>query len=105
MCTGHSLMNMCTQQTIDTTLAVKDALTCVGDWDVNFLTTHLPHNMMNQVVAIPAPTDTDGPDAIGWIGTNTRHSTVQSAYNLQRERNISIKRNPNARKHAPNYII
>ncbi|GAU47272.1 hypothetical protein TSUD_280950 [Trifolium subterraneum] len=27
----------------------------------------------------------DGPDFIGWKGTNTRHFTVQSAYDLQRE--------------------
>jgi len=91
MSSGRSLMNLSTQQTIDTTLAVKDALTGAGDWDINFLATHLPQDVMNQVVAIPAPKDTDGPDAIGWIGTNIRHFTVQSAYNLQREHNISME--------------
>jgi len=47
--------------------------------------------MMNQAVVIPAPKDTDGPNAIRWIETNTRHLTVQSAYNLQRECNISMQ--------------
>jgi hypothetical protein len=65
MPSDRSLMNLSTQQTI--TLAVKDALTGAGDWDINFLATHLPHNMMNQVVAIPTPKDMDGPYAIGGL--------------------------------------
>lgn len=60
-----SIKNLSTQKTIDTTLALKDVLAGSGDWDINFLATHLPHNMMNQVVAIPAPKDTDGPNTIG----------------------------------------
>ncbi|CAJ2669285.1 unnamed protein product [Trifolium pratense] len=90
---GHSLMNFSTQQTIDTTLTVKDILTNMGEWDINFLTTHLPHTIVNQLVAIPAPKDTDGPDLLGWGGTSTRQFTVQSAYNLQRGNNISIAGN------------
>ncbi|MCI35438.1 ribonuclease H, partial [Trifolium medium] len=84
-------MNNSTQQIIDTTLTVKDALTESGDWDTNFLTTHLPLNIINQVMAIPAPKETDGPNSIRWRGTNTRRFTFQSAYNLQREHNLSTE--------------
>jgi hypothetical protein len=35
------------------------------------------------VVALLAPTETYGPDLVGWRGTNTRHFTVRSAYDLQ----------------------
>jgi hypothetical protein len=73
---GQTLMNFSTQQTIDTTLTVKDTLTESGDWDVNFLTIHLLDGIMKDLVAIPAPKDTDGPDSIGWSGTNTRYFTV-----------------------------
>jgi len=90
---GRSLMNICTQQTIDTTLTLKDTLTETGEWDLHFLTTNLPHITVNQLVAIPAPKETDGSDSIGWTGTNTRHFTKQSAYNLQRERYCSIEGN------------
>jgi len=64
---------------------LKDALTETGEWDSNFLITNLPHITVNKLVVIPAPKETDGPDSIGWNGTNTRHFTIQSAYNLQRE--------------------
>jgi ribonuclease HI len=90
---GQTLMNFSTQQTIDTTLTVKDTLTESGDWDVNFLTIHLLDGIVKNLVAIPAPKDTDGPDFIGWSGTNTRYFTVQSAYNLQRESNLPIEGN------------
>jgi len=87
----RSLLNICTQQTIDTTLTLKDTLTETDEWDLNFLTTNLPHITVNQLVAIPTPKETDGSDSIGWAGTNTRHFTMQSAYNLQRERYRSIE--------------
>jgi ribonuclease HI len=38
---------------------------------------------VNQVLALPAPNDADGPDSIGWGGTNTHRFTIQSAYRLQ----------------------
>ncbi|MCI59449.1 hypothetical protein A2U01_0080704, partial [Trifolium medium] len=63
-------MNSSTQQTIDTTITVKDALTESGDWEINFLMTHLPQTTVNQVLAIPTPKVSDGPDSIGWSGTN-----------------------------------
>ncbi|MCH81203.1 RNA-directed DNA polymerase (Reverse transcriptase) [Trifolium medium] len=93
MTDGHSLMNHSTQQMVDTTLTVKDTLTATGEWDINFLTANLPLTIVNQLVAIPAPKDTDGPDALGWSGTNTRQFTVQSAYNLQRGNYLSIDGN------------
>ena len=93
MSDGRSLMNLSTQQTIDTTLTLKDTLTEAGEWDINFLTTNLPHEIVNQLVAILAPKETDGPDSIGWTGTNTRHFTIQSGYNLQQEGNCSIDGN------------
>jgi hypothetical protein len=40
-------MKLSTQQTIDTTLTMKDILTDMGEWDNNFLTTHLPHAIVN----------------------------------------------------------
>jgi len=89
---GRSLINLSTQQTIDTTLTLKDTLTEVGEWDISFLTSNLPNEIVNQLVAIPAPKETDGPDSIGWTRTNTRHFTIQT-YNLQRERNCSIDGN------------
>jgi hypothetical protein len=58
---GRSLMNICTQQTIDTTLTLKDTLTETGEYDLNFLTTNLPNITVNQLVAIPAPKET-----VGW---------------------------------------
>jgi len=60
---------------------------------LKFLTINLPQIIVNQLVAIPAPIETDGSDSIGWTGTNTRHFTMQSAYNLQRERYRSIEGN------------
>jgi hypothetical protein len=90
MSDGHSFMNFSTQQTIDTTLTVKDTLTDTGEWEIIFLTTNLPHTTVNQLVAIPAPKDTDGPDILGWRGTNTHQLTVQSAYNLQRRNYLFI---------------
>ncbi|GAU34538.1 hypothetical protein TSUD_219210 [Trifolium subterraneum] len=83
MTNGHSLINHSTQQIVDTTLTVKDTLTYTGEWDINFLTVNLPLTTVNQLVAIPALKDTNGVDSLGWSGTNTRHFTVQSAYNLQ----------------------
>ncbi|GAU33771.1 hypothetical protein TSUD_393330 [Trifolium subterraneum] len=82
---GSSLMTRATNQLIDSTLFVKDVLTDEGNWNLNFLNDNLPPDIVNQLVALPAPRDTDGPDFIGWKGTNTRHFTVQSAYDLQRE--------------------
>ncbi|GAU39340.1 hypothetical protein TSUD_60910 [Trifolium subterraneum] len=80
---GHTLMNLSTQQIVDTTLTIKDTVNDTGNWDLNFLTTHLPQTVVNQLVAIPTPKETDGPDSLGWVGTNTRQFTVQSAYYLQ----------------------
>ncbi|WJX61000.1 hypothetical protein P8452_46145 [Trifolium repens] len=90
---GRTLMNLSTQQTVDITLTIKDTLTETGNWDLNFLTTNLPRDVVNQLVAIPAPKETDGPDSLGWIGTNTRQFTVQSAYYLQRGNYIPIAGN------------
>jgi len=36
-----------TQQIIDTTLTLKNTLTETGEWDLNFLTTNLPHITVN----------------------------------------------------------
>ncbi|MCI07796.1 ribonuclease H, partial [Trifolium medium] len=90
---GHTLMNLSTQQIVDTTLTIKDTLIETGNWDLNFLTTHLPQTVVNQLVAIPSPKETDGPDSLGWIGTNTRQFTVQSAYYLQRGNYLPIAGN------------
>jgi ribonuclease HI len=68
---------------IDTTLSVRDVLNQDGYWDVRFLSENLSNDIVSQVIALPAPTDTDGPDTLGWAGTNTHQFTVQSAYTLQ----------------------
>ncbi|GAU49093.1 hypothetical protein TSUD_137780 [Trifolium subterraneum] len=81
---GDSLINTTSQPVIDTTLSVRDVLNSTGDWNHNFLNDNLPVNIVNQILAIPAPTDLDGPDTIGWGGTTTRHFTVQSAYKFQK---------------------
>jgi hypothetical protein len=79
------LMKAATNEAIDSTLNVKNVLTTKGKWNLNFLKNNLPLNVVNQLVALPKPRDTYGPDIVGWRGTNTHHFTVQSAYELQRE--------------------
>jgi len=72
---------------------LKDTLIATVEWDLNFLTNILPHIIVNQLVAIPAPKEIDGLYSMGWTWTNTRYFTIQSAYNLQRERDLSIEGN------------
>ncbi|PNY13126.1 hypothetical protein L195_g009774 [Trifolium pratense] len=45
---GSSLMLNATQQLVDTTFTVKDALTINGHWNINFITSHLPPAKANQ---------------------------------------------------------
>jgi hypothetical protein len=78
-------MKAATNEAIDSTLNVKNVLTTKGKWNLNFLKNNLSLNVVNQLVALPKPRDTYGPDIVGWRGTNTHHFTVQSAYELQRE--------------------
>ncbi|PNX73126.1 hypothetical protein L195_g029024 [Trifolium pratense] len=61
---GNSLFSTTNQSFIDTTLSV---------------------------LALPAPTVTDGQDSIGWGGTSTRNFTVQSAYVSQSARGQTIE--------------
>ena len=56
---------------MDTTISVKDALNLAGDWDLNFLMDNLPADIVNQILALPTPSDFDGPDTVGWGGTST----------------------------------
>lgn len=76
---------MSNQDYIDITLTVRDVLTPSGDWDIDFLMNNLPYYTVSRVLALPAPTDEDGPDTIGWSGTNTHQFTIQSAYSLQHQ--------------------
>jgi hypothetical protein len=64
---------------IDTTLSARDIL----NWDVRFLSVNLSNDIVSQVIALPSLTDADGPDTLGWAGTNTHQFTVQIAYALQ----------------------
>ena len=80
---GSPLILNAINKIIDTTLLVKDVLTAKEQWDLNFLNNILNSNIVSEIMAIPAPISTDGADTIGWIGTNTGHFNVQSAYNLQ----------------------
>lgn len=75
---ASSLITMATNQLIDSTLRVKDILS------FQILNDNLPPNVFNQLVALPAPRDNDGPNYVGWRGTNTRQFT-HNAYDLQRE--------------------
>jgi hypothetical protein len=80
---GSSLLLNATNNIVDITLLIKDVLIVKGQWDLNFLNTHLDPNTVSQIITIPTPMWVDGSDTIGWRGTNTRHFTVQSAYELQ----------------------
>jgi hypothetical protein len=71
------LMQAATNLTINSTLNVKDVLTIEGKWNLNFLKNNLPLNIVNQLVALLQPRDTDCPDIVGWRGTNIHHFTVQ----------------------------
>ncbi|MCI14633.1 ribonuclease H, partial [Trifolium medium] len=46
---------------------------------------NFPADNVSQIIALSAPTDVDGPDIIGWGGTNTHQFTVQSAHSLQHQ--------------------
>ena len=54
---------------------MRDVVTPSREWDYNFLTSNFLSIFVLQVLAIPAPKDTDGLDNIGWGGTNTRDFT------------------------------
>jgi len=77
------LLPSASQNFIDTTISVRDVLNAEGDWNLSFLSENFPTNIVNHVVALPTPIDADGPDVMGWEGTNTHQFTVQSAYRLQ----------------------
>ncbi|CAJ2627891.1 unnamed protein product [Trifolium pratense] len=77
------LLHSASRDHIDTTLSVRDVLNQDGDWDVRFISENLSNDIVSQVMALPAPTDVDGPDTLGWAGTNTHQFTVRSAYTLQ----------------------
>ncbi|GAU47866.1 hypothetical protein TSUD_404370 [Trifolium subterraneum] len=76
------LLPLALRDQIDTTLSVRDVLNQDGDWDVGFLSENLSNDIVTQVIALPTPTDVDGPDILGWAGTNTHQFTVKSAYTL-----------------------
>jgi len=73
---GSSLLSNANNQLIDTTLSVKGVSTVDGSWNIDFLNSHLPLHKANQVFALPTPMDVDGPDTIGWKGTNICHFTI-----------------------------
>ena len=77
---------------MDTTISVRDVLNTSGDWNLNFLMDNLPVDIVNQILALPTPSDFDGPDIVGWGGTNTLQFTVQSAYNLQQETSLKVRK-------------
>ncbi|CAJ2637065.1 unnamed protein product [Trifolium pratense] len=88
---GTSLINSSSQTIIDTTLNVRDILNPEGDWNQSYLNENLTTSMTYQILAIPPPNELDGRDMIGWGGTNTKHFTIQSAYNIQRGHIHSIE--------------
>ncbi|PNY13598.1 RNA-directed DNA polymerase (reverse transcriptase) [Trifolium pratense] len=66
-----ALISIANQDYIITTLSVSDALTTSGDWDHDFLMNNSPAYNVSHILALPAPTDVDGLDIIGWEGTIT----------------------------------
>jgi hypothetical protein len=76
---NSSLISIATNSYVDTTLLVKDVVTPSGNWDQNFLFDNLPNNIVEKVLALPAPSNVDGPDTFGWGGTNTRQFSVKSS--------------------------
>ncbi|MCI19533.1 ribonuclease H, partial [Trifolium medium] len=62
---------------------VRDVLNTDGEWNLNFLHDNLPAHIVNELLSIPAPSNVDGYDTIGWGGTSTHQFTIQSAYRLQ----------------------
>jgi len=88
---GTSLISITNQSFIDTTLSVREVVTPSGEWNYDFLNSNLPHDVTLQVLALPAPLDTDGQDSIGWGGTSTRDFTIQSAYFSQCSRDQSFE--------------
>jgi len=75
---------------VDTTISVRDALNISSEWDLNFLIDNLHVDIVNRILALPTPSDFDGPDTVGWGGTSTLQFTVQSAYNLQQETSLAV---------------
>jgi len=69
---SHHLMIKSTHHTMDTTIIMKDAL----------ILTHPLYIMVNPLMVIQTLKITDRPEFIRWSDINTRHFTVQSAYNL-----------------------
>ncbi|GAU45794.1 hypothetical protein TSUD_86970 [Trifolium subterraneum] len=49
---------------VDTTLTIKDVITITGQWNIDFIQSHLPHAKANQVLALLAPMNADGPDSL-----------------------------------------
>jgi hypothetical protein len=85
-----SLLSLANQAYVDTTLSNRDTLNPSGEWDLIFLD-NLSMNIVNQILALPAPSDSDGQDCVGWRGINTHQFTVQSAYNLQQVTSLGVE--------------
>jgi len=75
---------------VDIIASIRDALNTAGDWDLIFLMDNLPADIVNQILALPTPSDFDGPDTVRWGGTSTLQFTVQSAYNLQQDTSLVV---------------
>lgn len=54
---------------------MRDALNPEGNWNKSFQQDNLSLNVMNQVLCFTNPDDAEGPDTLGWGGTNTYHFT------------------------------
>ncbi|MCI03053.1 putative ribonuclease H protein, partial [Trifolium medium] len=88
-----SLINFSTNSYVDTTITVKDMVDDTGNWDLTFLFGNLPSNIVNRIIALPAPHETDGPDVFGWGGTSSHNFSVRSAYDLITETIASVEGN------------
>ncbi|GAU12898.1 hypothetical protein TSUD_73850 [Trifolium subterraneum] len=97
-----SLINFSTNLYVDTTIAVKDMVDHTGNWDFTFLLGNLPSNIVNRIIALPTPHETDGPDTFGWGGTSIHNFYVKSAYDLIAE-NIAGWKKPQDGRVKLNY--
>lgn len=72
---------------IDTIIRVCDNKTTAGNWDLEFLMSHFQIDIVNRIMALPPPSDDDGPDYLGWgspangLGTFTSQKAYCSIAN------------------------
>ncbi|KAK5839190.1 hypothetical protein PVK06_007960 [Gossypium arboreum] len=70
---------------INTDCLLSDLVTGEGNWNLKFLQEWLPEEVIFQIMGIPPPHPTEGPDRLSWRHTSTRAFSVKSAYKMLKE--------------------